>query len=161
MKYSGFQEISYHQVWDLGVNRDYKRFLQLKIRELAKKFGLKLVDEADEDEEEERAVSEPDDEETTVDDDSEALGLGAGVSSSVVRKTPSHSVVRVAHEVAEPLSEDIEDTEVVVEEVTRERVAQTLRVLSMSHFVSSPSFQRQEQLSIQVVPTDSMFIERG
>lgn len=167
MKVEGFGGISYHHVW--GAKKMYKEFLRSKVRELCKELGLKLVDEANEDEEEERAASEPDDEETTVDDDSEALGLGAGVSSSVVRKTPSRSVVRVAHEVASGAG--IEDIEVVTEEVTRERFIQTMQAISTSRLVSSSPFRLQEQSSIRTieqgqpsiraVAIDSEFVEGG
>jgi|SRR3972149_6143725 len=97
MKYGGFQEISYHQVWDLGANRDYKRFLQLKVRELAKKLGLKLVDEVDGDAVEEDEIEV--DTEQVIEDDlddlekvAESVGLSRSSASSAVRVHRSRSV---------------------------------------------------------------------
>ena len=46
MKVDGFQGISYHKIW--GIKREYKEFLRLKIREVAKELGLKLADEEEE-----------------------------------------------------------------------------------------------------------------
>lgn len=92
MKYDGFQEISYHRVWT--GKKEYKEFLRLKVRELAKKLGLKLVDEEEAiDYDEEEIETEPSDidEEEITDDDLEALGLG--LPSSVVTETPAQRMV--------------------------------------------------------------------
>ena len=97
MKYGGFQEVSYHQVWDLGANRDYKRFLQMKIRELAKKFGLKLVDEVDmEAVEEEEIEVDTEQAEDDLDALSQEIGLGPGATYSPAVRTVSRSAGHVA-----------------------------------------------------------------
>jgi hypothetical protein len=82
MKYGGFQEISYHHVW--GVKKDYKKFLRIKVRELAKKLGIRLADE----ELDEEITDDEEDEEI----DLEVLGLGT--PSSTVIGTPSRNEQR-------------------------------------------------------------------
>lgn len=84
MKVEGFGGISYHKI--RGVKKEYKEFLRVKVRELAKELGLKIVGEEEIDEYEEDVeldVDEKEDEEELTEDDLEALLLPSEKVKSV------------------------------------------------------------------------------
>jgi hypothetical protein len=103
MRYDGFQEISYHHIWT--GKREYKEFLRIKVRELAKELGIKLADEADEEDVTDEGIKEiveeigfePSEE---VRDDVEGESQKArkhlveSQGASPIVKTPSRTVIR-------------------------------------------------------------------
>lgn len=146
MRYDGFQEISYHRVWT--GKKEYKEFLRLKVRELAKKLGLKLADEEeaiDYDEEEIEAESSDMDmgEEEITDDDLEALGLRP---ATVVTKTPSQTI---------PFRTMVDTT--ATGHVDSETVKDIQKVL-LSRSVRTPSIQSRQKSFGRIIKTDATFI---
>lgn len=121
MKYGGFQEISYHRVWDLDTNRVYKRFLRLKVRELAKKLGLKLVDEVDVDAVEEEEIEV--DMDQVVEDDLDKLaqevGLGPGATYSPAVRTVPRSAGHVAGDSTGHAGGDVEKVSQLMHEMSK------------------------------------------
>lgn len=151
MKYGGFQEISYHSVWSLDINRTYKQFLRLKVRELAKKLGLKLADEIDVDAVEEEEEIEVDTE-RVIEDDLDKLAqelLGSGATSPVVRKAVRHSAGHAAGGV-----EDISGVEGAT-------MSQVMQAISMIRLQESSGKRIQRSALNRVIETDFEFVKGG
>ena len=156
MKYGGFQEISYHRVWDLDTNRVYKRFLRLKVQELAKKLGLKLADEVDvdavEEEEIEVDIEQAEDYLDDLEKVAESVGLSHSSVSSVVRVHRSRSVAPAVTGRPGLFDEDRDD-EVRVPEMGMSKDAIDAFFHAMNTLHPHPSNR--------VIVHDSSFVERS
>ena len=138
MKYGGFQEISYHRVWDFGTKRAYKQFLRSKVRELAKELGLKLVDEVDVD-----AVKEDEievDTKRVVEDDlddlekvAESVGLNRSSASSVVRVHRSRSAAPAVTGRPGLFDEDWDDEMRVPERMSKDAIGALFHAMNTLH----------------------------
>lgn len=144
MRYDGFQEISYHHIWT--GKKEYKEYLRLKVRELAKNLGIKLADEEDAAAEYEEEVETEPVEEVRVEKPSRR------VAEKVA--TPSQTIIQT-----ESITEDIDDEDIgesVVAEVD-EKVVEVLRQLMKR----TPSSQIDRKPSSFSISTDSQFIDLG
>ena len=148
MRYDGFQEISYHRIWT--GKKDYKEFLRLKVRELAKELGLKLVDEEeaiDYDEEEievESSDADIDGEEVT-DEDLESLGLRP---ATVVTKTPSQTIP----------TQTMIDIAVVEQPSVDPEMVKVLQKVLLSRSVRTLAIQSGQKSFGRIIKTDATFI---
>lgn len=153
MKYGGFQEISYHRVWDFGTKRAYKQFLRLKVRELAKELGLKLVDEVDVDAAEEEEI-EVDTEQAEDDLDalSQEIGLGPGATYSPAVRTVPRSAGHAAGGSTGHAAGNVE---------TVSHLMHAMSKIQIQTFSGSRFSKMQELDPNKVVEADFEFVERG
>ena len=103
VEYTGFQSVKWHRRGMWGVKREYKRFLRVKVLELAQWLGVEFpdvdVDAIEDDDEEADVLSEAELEELGLRD--EASGVGRD-TSAVSRETVGDRMV-VSHEVVAPV----------------------------------------------------------
>ncbi len=150
MKYGGFQEISYHRVWDFGTKRAYKQFLRLKVRELAKELGLKLADEIDVDAVEEEEEIEVDTDQV-IEDDLDELAQEVGLGPLTVVRGVSHSAGHVAGDSTGHAAGDVE----------KASFSQLMQAMSMTRLQAFSGSRIRSSTHNKVIEMDFEFVKGG
>lgn len=157
MKVEGFGGISYHKIW--GGKKEYKEFLRTKVRELAKKLGIKLADETDEEYITDEGIEEIAEEiglesseevwdEVEVEAQKARKKLVESQGASPIVKTPSQTVIRTERV--------IPSTEVSAQLIGTPEMVEALQELFTSRLRWTPS-SGQKPFG-KVIKTDAAFI---
>lgn len=159
MKVEGFGGISYHHIW--GVKREYKEFLRIKVRELAKKLGIKLADEADEEyvtDEEVEEIAEEIGLEPSKEILDEVEGEPRKARKRLVKSQSASPIVRAPSQTVIRTERVIPSAEVSAQPSVTPEMAKVLQELFTSRSVRTPS-STQKPLG-RIIKTDSTFIHR-